>query len=455
MQKNNSLWARLRTHLEAPVDAINLSMWRALFGAVLLWEAWRFVFGGKVYKYFLAREFWFPYPYFEFIRPLSAEWMYGIFGLFALCSACLMLGFHPRKASVGAFFTYSYVMMIDKTEYNNHYYLTGLLLLVFASVGSGRSFTWPKSRGSELIPRWHADAFRYLIALVYFYGGIAKLNPDWLAGEPMRHWLPNTRSVRDAGLEQVFGSELSVMFFSYGGLLYDLLIGFLLINRRLRPIGIVTSLFFHLTNNWLFSIGVFPVMMICSLVLFIDAKHLRRLTRLPTPSLEGAKPYVMRPKVMFAIIAFATVQILVPFRHWLIPGDVTWTEEGHAFSWRMKLRSKRGRVTFYVEDPDTGGRHKVNEREWLDKRQVRKMKVRPHMIVQFAHFLASELQEPGQPRPIIKVKARLSLNYRQYAVMIDPDINLANVSYNPWGHNGWITMEGAELRRKTAAAVAN
>jgi hypothetical protein len=35
-------------------------------------------------------------------------------------------------------------------------------------------------------------------------------------------------------------------------------------------------------------------------------------------------------------------------------GNVNWTEEGHRFSWRMKLRDKVGEARFFVTAKDTG-----------------------------------------------------------------------------------------------------
>jgi len=33
---------------------------------------------------------------------------------------------------------------------------------------------------------------------------------------------------------------------------------------------------------------------------------------------------------------------LVPLRHLLYPGYVSWNEQGHRFAWQMKLRDKEG-----------------------------------------------------------------------------------------------------------------
>ena len=70
------------------------------------------------------------------------------------------------------------------------------------------------------------------IFIVYFYGGIAKINPDWLRGEPMRHWLQNSSDFPVVG--PFLTTELAAYLFSYGGLLFDLLIGFILLSSKTR-----------------------------------------------------------------------------------------------------------------------------------------------------------------------------------------------------------------------------
>lgn len=42
-------------------------------------------------------------------------------------------------------------------------------------------------------------------------------------------------------------------------------------------------------------------------------------------------------------------------RHYLIAGTPSWTEEGHRFSWHMKLREKSGTVTFVVSKDGLAG----------------------------------------------------------------------------------------------------
>ena len=54
-------------------------------------------------------------------------------------------------------------------------------------------------------------------------------------------------------------------------------------------------------------------------------------------------------------ILFFALQLLVPLRHFLYPGDVFWTQEGYRFSWQMYLRDNdAARTMFHVVDPASG-----------------------------------------------------------------------------------------------------
>ena len=86
---------------------------------------------------------------------------------------------------------------------------------------------------------------------------------------------------------------------------------------------------------------------------------------------------------------YLAFQFLVPLRHFLYPGNVNWTEEGHRFSWHMLLRTKRGFAHFYAYDPTTGLTYRLDPLGYLSYEQARDLAGHPDMILQFAHFLAN------------------------------------------------------------------
>jgi hypothetical protein len=137
----------------------------------------------------------------------------------------------------------------------------------------------------------------------------------------------------------------------------------------------------------------------------------------------------LRQKLVVGFIAaWLAVQVLVPLRYLLYPGNVSWTEEGHRFAWMMKLRDKDAGARFTVRDPASGREWRVSPERYLVRHQVGEMESRPDMILQFAHHLARVWAEERKIAGV-EVRARVcaSLNGRKAALLIDPQRDLARV----------------------------
>lgn len=435
--------------LVKPVDASALATFRVFFGAIMVWEVYRYHVYGRVARYYIEPHFYFPYELFPFVTPLSGPGMYFVFFLIGLSALGIALGFFYRASAILFFLTYTYVFLLDKTQYNNHYYLISLLgfLLIFTDAHRWASIDQKlrPNLQTELVPYWQPLIFKAQIFIVYFYAAIAKMNGDWLVGEPIRDWLQARVDYPVIG--PFFATEPGIYLFAYGGLFFDLLIGFFLIWRRTRLLAFLALLAFHLMNGWLFSIGIFPYMMIAATVLFVEPDWPRRL--LWSGSLnEPARPVYSDAyrKWAFGFVAlYLALQLFIPFRHWLYPGNVSWTEEGHRFSWHMKLRSKSGRIAFTVTDPQTRQTWPVDMTADLNARQISKMASRPDMIIQYAHYLKQKAEQAGIQNPIVRVEAWASLNGRPYQPLIDPEANLAERPQTIFARSDWIIPLQADL----------
>ena len=75
---------------------------------------------------------------------------------------------------------------------------------------------------------------------------------------------------------EILNRESTAYFMSYGGLVYDLIVGPLLLFDRTKWLGVALSLFFHLTNKLVMNIGIFPWFMIASTTFFFDPSWPRR-----------------------------------------------------------------------------------------------------------------------------------------------------------------------------------
>ncbi|WP_438031353.1 HTTM domain-containing protein [Sorangium sp. So ce233] len=334
-------------------------------------------------------------------------------------------------------------LLLDKAQYLNHLYLLCLLGLLLAAAPAHRAFSLdrlgarraagsgaPPSAPAETVPRLYLFALKAQIAIVYFYGGIAKLNGDWPRGQSLTLWLAEHRGAPLAG--PLLATPAARLALSYAGLLIDLSMGFLLFSRRTFPLGAALAVAFNLSNALLFKIGLFPYAMIASLALFADPSWPRR--RLPFlfqgADRPGDGPPALSPAAgrrsalpLALLHVYLLVHVVVPLRHWLYPGDVAWNEAGHRFSWRMKLRDKNvSELDIHVLDPRTGVRESLDLGEWLTDRQLGEMCTRPDMIVDFARHVADRWQEDSGVRPIVTA----SLNGGPFRDLVDPTLDLAS-----------------------------
>ncbi|HEY8516533.1 MAG TPA: HTTM domain-containing protein [Candidatus Binatia bacterium] len=446
------LVARVVDKLFSPVDASSLGAFRILFGVVMFAEVGRYFVEGRIWRYYIEPKFLFTYELAPFVKPWPGAGMYVHFAVMGVCALGIVLGFHTRLATALFGLGYTYVFLLDKAQYNNHYYLISLLCLLMTVVRANRwaSIDRWRSGAPSVVPFWNLFLLRAQVFLVYFFAGVAKLNSDWLGGEPMRSWLRERAHYPVLG--PFFTTEAAAYFFSWGGAIFDLSIGFLLLSRRTLPIAFLLILVFNMTNHWLFDIGVFTFLMICATILFDEPDVPRRLFGQPAPALVP-EPSDTRSRHRALVLGFLglylTVQTLLPLRHFLYPGNVSWTEEGHRFSWHMKLRSKRGKLKVLVTDPSTGRTWKADLGEDLTPRQMTKMAARPDMIFQYVHYLRDKLERQGIRNPIIKVDSRMSLNRRPYQHAIDPNVDLAKEPKLLLAHAPWLVQLDESLEPGT------
>jgi hypothetical protein len=301
-------------------------------------------------------------------------------------------------------------------------------------------------RPDPFVPRWALWLLRFQIAIPYVFGGIAKLGGDWLQGQPMRMWLAERTDFPLFG--RFFEEPWMVDLFVWGGLLFDLAIVPLMLLPRTRGLAFAVAVAFHLINDRLFAIGVFPWLMIAGTTLFFEPDWPRRILSRrrgsATPAVTPPSWGRMRALPMSLLVAWVAVQVLVPFRHLLYPGRSDWTEEGRRFSWHMKLRDKRARIhSITIRDAESGETGGVDPRDYLTNRQITQMCMHPEMIRQFARYVADKAEAAGI-RAELRADIRVSLNGRPYRAIVDPQIDLAAV-HPGWGSEEWILSLSAPL----------
>lgn len=442
----------------APADTASLVAFRIAFGALMVVAVARYFAHGWIEQLFVAPRVFFPHPGLEWIVPLPAPAMYALFVLLGAAAICVTLGlwYRPAIALFCAGFTYAH--LIDRSNYLNHYYLISLLsgLMVFLPLHRAGSLdVWRRpSLASAAAPTWTIWLLRFQLAVVYVFGAVAKLNPDWLLhAQPLRIWLGASADLPIVGpwLEQPWVAFAA----SYAGLLFDAAIVPLLLWRRSRPTAYAAVVVFHVLTALLFPIGMFPWLMIALTPIFFAPGWPRRwLARRVAPRAAiGVTALSWPRRIGIAVVAaYALVQVAVPLRHLAYAGDVYWTEEGFRFAWQIMVMEKYARGSFTVTDPAGGTSWQVVPGETLTAAQTRMMASQPDMVLSFAHDLARDYaQRLGHP---VEVRAdmRVTLNGRPSRPLVDPSVDLARV---PAGAPANTWLASADHTPLTMASRAN
>lgn len=423
------------------IDNAPLIVFRIIFGLLLFLESWGAIATGWVKRTLVEPQFTFTFIGFEFLQPLPGLGMYFYYIIMGVFGFLVMLGYRYRLSMIAFFLMWSATYLMQKTSYNNHYYLTMLLsfLMIFLPAHTNYSIDAKRIKGlkSNSVPYWTSLVLMLQIGLVYFFGGIAKTYPDWLQAIPAGIFLAPKADFPIIG--SLLGTEWFPYFLSYGGLFFDILIVPLLVFKRTRIFGFCLSIFFHLFNAIVFQVGIFPFLSLAFAVFFFAPQVSQRLFLKNKDYYD--KSEIKIPGYKKVLLAFFSlyflIQFLLPLRHWTFKDDVLWTEEGHRLSWRMMLRAKAGSQTFTVVDANTGLSERVNKSSHLTRKQMRSLNTKPDFIWQFAQYLKKYYAQQDKEVQVY-VKGVVSVNGKPRQALVNDTIDLANVKWQHFKHSDWL-----------------
>jgi len=421
--------------LVTPVDGASLAVFRILFGLLMFGGSIRFLWNGWVDRFFVQPNFYFHYWGFSWVEVLSPPLMHAAFVGLAIAALFIALGLFYRVATVSFFLLFTYVELIDVTNYLNHYYLVSLFsfLLIFTPLHRQWSLDarFRKSLREQVMPRWALWIFRFQVAVVYVYAGLAKCTSDWIFhAQPLSIWLA---ARTETPLIGAFLDETWVAFaMSWVGCFYDLTIPLWLSIRRTRPYAFAVLLAFHFMTHVFFAIGLFPLIMTIAATLFFAPEWPRRwirgsvVTEGPEPRVaESRSPCTARTKwIGVGLAVYVLLQVALPLRTFAYGGNVLWHEQGMRWSWRVMCREKNGSVTYRVRRRGTDQDRYVYPSRYLTAHQEREMSGQPDLILQLAHHIHLDLERDGYGDFEVRVDALVSLNGRAPLPLIDPDVDL-------------------------------
>ncbi|MBA3681295.1 MAG: HTTM domain-containing protein [Bacteroidetes bacterium] len=440
----------IRSYFLKPVHLAPLAIFRMAFGFLMLASVLRFIAKGWVYDMYIKPKLFFPYFGFEWVKPFGETGMYVLFIALAVAALFIALGFLYRISTIFFFLAFTYIELIDKTNYLNHYYFVSIISFLIIFLPAQRYFSIDvslnKKTAATYAPNYFILILKFQVFIVYFFAGLAKLNSDWLFhAQPLKIWLPAHSEMPWIG--SLLTKEWVAYVFSWFGCAYDLFIPFLLfIPRFIKPTYFLVIVF-HLATSLFFNIGMFPYIMIClTTIFFTESFHIKIIQTIKKifkrPLNDSQITFSPKPLPIKAFVYLLTlhflIQLILPFRYLMYPGNLYWTEQGYRFSWRVMLMEKAGTAFFYVHDRTTNGEIEIDNKTYLTYMQEKMMATQPDMMIDYAKFLKAEYIKQGFKDPIIRAQSYVTLNGRGSREFIDPQVDLSIQSNSFFQNKNWV-----------------
>ncbi|XP_074708126.1 vitamin K-dependent gamma-carboxylase isoform X2 [Strix uralensis] len=453
-------WHRFVRLLHRPSDPAALGAFRGAFGLLMALDVPQERGLGQLDQRFLDGLEVCRFPLLPFLRPLPLDWMYLLYTVMFLGALGIMVGCCYRLSCAAFLGPYWYLLLLDKTSWNNHSYLYGLLGFQLALLGADRygsldGLLRPQKRNTH-VPLWNYTLLRAQIFIVYFIAGLKKLDADWVGGYSMgslaRHWL-------FAPFKLVLSEEMtSLLVVHGGGLVLDLSAGFLLFFDATRPLALIFVTYFHCMNSQLFSIGMFPYTMLASSGLFCHPSWPRRLcarcppwVRRVLPSTQPPRPSPdchyggrgarggLRPRQHLAAaftLLYVLEQLFLPYSHFITQGYNNWTNGLYGYSWDMMVHSRfHQHVKITYRDGLTGEVGYLKPGVFT---QSRRWKDHADMLKQYSTCLSRLLPRYNVSEPQIYFDVWVSINDRFQQRLVDPRVDLVRAPWSPWSPTPWV-----------------
>lgn len=437
-----------------PIDNAPLIIFRIFFGFLLAAETFGAILTGWVNENFIKPKFTFNHIGMDWLQPLPGTGMYFYFATMGILGILVMIGYKYRF-SLSAFtvlWTFSYWM--QKTSYNNHYYMLILVCLIMIFLPANKYASIDVKQNPEIkslsMPKWCSWVMIFQIAIVYFFATVSKFYPDWLDGTFTKNLLEHKSP--HPFIQEIFNQKWFYLFIAYSGIAFDMLIVPMLLLKKTRTFAFVASLIFHLFNAITLQIGIFPFFALSFAVFFYPPEKMRKFffRKKPVLDLINEPVYQSKSVLLYFFLPYFIIQILLPIRHWFIKGDVLWTEEGHRLSWRMMLRSRSGYTTFNIIDNKTQKQISFNAMEFLTEKQYQMIADKPDAIWQFAQRIKKQYALNGNDVSIYATTF-VSINRRPMKQLIDSKVDLGTAQWNYFFHNDWILLydnEGNKIQTR-------
>ncbi|XP_063701219.1 vitamin K-dependent gamma-carboxylase [Culicoides brevitarsis] len=469
--------------MHTPTDAAALGVGRMLFGLCMLIDIPDERGGGELdLKWGEPRDC--RFPLFPFLAPLNLAKMAIVYGVMYCGAIGIFLGYRFKISSLMFIVTYWYIFLLDKSVWNNHSYLYGLLGVLFAVTSANRYCSvdaWLDPTMKPEVPFWNYFLLKFQFFLLYFYAGVKKLCPEWLSGYAMTnlsyHWVFTP-------FRLVLGPYLTdLLIVHWFACFFDLTIAFFLIYEPLRVWATPFCVSFHLMNSRLFRIGMFPWTCLAELPLFYHVDWPRKVLAkcqkffgyksAAVEKQENAKKkiftveevvddlqdlcgpckfkqkqrkmYKKQRKTVLLIFAYMILQLFLPFSHFITKGYNGWTEGLYGYSWDMMVNAwDTVLISIRVVDNSNGKHLYLEPYAYAESDRWTK---HPDMAYQYAQCINQRLQEDFRARRNLLLNSSdisiyfdiwTSMNGRFQQRFYNPYQDMVKAKWSPFAKTDWV-----------------
>ena len=131
---------KFKSYLFQNVDPAPLAIFRVCFGFMMFFGILRFWVKGWIETLYIEPIFHFTYYGFSWIKDWGV-YTYILFIVCGLSALFVMVGLFYRTAIILFFLSFTYIELIDKTTYLNHYYLISILSFLLCFIPANATFS--------------------------------------------------------------------------------------------------------------------------------------------------------------------------------------------------------------------------------------------------------------------------------------------------------------------------
>jgi vitamin K-dependent gamma-carboxylase len=382
----------------------------------------------------------------EWVPSFSETGYHILIGLMVITSLGIMLGLFLRFCAILFGLSLALIFLQDNTLFNNHFYFFFLLVMALAITKPDYIFTikdkFGRAYNGKFVPIWHYYYFQFLVFIAYFFAGVAKVSEEWLN---LSFTSLVVRDISDSFLYKLLGQDLLTYLVTYGGMLFDLLIGFILLHPKSRMFGVLLVVIFNITNSTVLfdDIGLFPFFMIACTVVFFRpdlfsfllnkpaAKARKKERKSTTVNTELDKAtWTGRQKLIAGFLAlFFVIQIIPPIRSKMLDKLPEWYGVGGKFAWRMKMHSRKvDKVDIYLQERGSNNRVLVELNTYLNTNQIKNFTIDPRNLATLGKYFQNLAEEELNISNIaVFADIEISFNGSPPQKLIDPNLDITTL----------------------------